>query len=49
MVQQLFGALFVVSLVALIVAPVIGALLLVWPRQNADRRIVRTAQAHARA
>jgi hypothetical protein len=48
-VQQLFDALFEVTLVALVVAPVVCALLLVWPRGNTERRIARTGQMHARA
>jgi hypothetical protein len=47
MVQQLFETLFVVSLIALVAAPVVGALFLVWPRHAP--RPVRTSQVHARA
>jgi hypothetical protein len=48
MVQQLFETLFVVSLIALVAAPVVGALFLVWPRRHAPRP-VRMSQVHARA
>jgi hypothetical protein len=46
MAQQLFEALFVVSLVALVMAPIIGVLLLALPRSNTERA-VHTHQIHA--
>jgi hypothetical protein len=49
MVQQLFEALFVVTLVSLVVAPVVGGLLLAWPRRSVDRGAVRIDPVHARA
>jgi hypothetical protein len=49
MVQQLFEVLFLVSLIALVASPVVGALFLVWPRRNARLRPVQTSQVHARA
>ena len=48
MVRQLFDVLFVVTLFALVAAPVIGVLLLAWPRRLASRT-VRTRQIHASA
>ena len=48
MVQQLFEALFVVSLIALVMAPIIGVLLLALPRRTVGRT-VRTGQIHAHA
>ena len=46
MVRQLFEVLFVVSLFALVAAPVVGVLLLAWPRKPAGRS-VRASQIHA--
>jgi hypothetical protein len=46
MVRQLFEVLFVVTLFALVAAPVVGVLLLAWPRRHAGR-IVRSSQIHA--
>ena len=46
MVQQLFEALFAISLIGLASAPVVGLLLLVLPRKKGGRRIVGTSKAH---
>jgi hypothetical protein len=45
MVQQLFGILFGVSLVALVLAVPVGLVLLAWPRRTGRRRLrLRTAR-----
>jgi len=46
MVQQLFEVFFVVTLVALVAAPVIGVLLLALPRKQLDRTVT-ASQIHA--
>jgi uncharacterized membrane protein YedE/YeeE len=49
MVQQLFGILFGVSLVALVLAVPVGLVLLAWPRRTRTPRVVSPhgASAHA--
>ncbi len=46
MVQQLCEVLFVVTLVALVAAPIVGVLLLALPRKKVDRT-VHTNHVHA--
>ena len=48
MVQQLFEAFFVVSLVGLVSAPVVGLLLLAWPQRKVGQRVVGARQVQAR-
>jgi len=49
MVQQLFGVLFGVSLVALVLAVPVGLMLLAWPRSTRTSRIAAPhgASVHA--
>ena len=49
MVQQLFGVLFGVSLVALVLAVPVGVVLLAWPRRIRTPRVAAPHGASARA
>lgn len=49
MIEQLYEALFVVSLFGLLAAPVAGVVCLAWPRRAAARRRARTSEIQARA
>jgi len=49
MVEQVFGVLFVLTLVAPVAAIVAGVALLAWPRGNVGRRVTVSRQVHARA
>jgi hypothetical protein len=47
MVEQIFGALFVLTLVVPVAAIVGGVALLAWPRGKVARQVTVTRQAHA--
>ena len=46
MMLQLFEALFAVTLVGLVAAPIAGLVLLAWPRKRIARPIVPATQVH---
>jgi hypothetical protein len=46
MVEQIFGALFVLTLVAPVVAVVVGVALLAWPRGRDVRPVMISRHAH---
>ena len=47
MVEQIFGALFVLALVTPVVAVVAGAALLAWPRGQVAQQLTVSRHAHA--
>jgi hypothetical protein len=49
MVEQIFGALFVLTLVAPVAAIVAGAALLAWPRGKVAQQMTVSRHAHAQA
>jgi hypothetical protein len=49
MVEQIFGALFVLTLVAPVVAVVAGVALLAWPGGKVARHVTVSRQEHAHA
>jgi hypothetical protein len=47
MVEQIFGALFALALVAPVAAVVIGVALLAWPRGKVAQQLTISRHAHA--
>jgi hypothetical protein len=48
MVEQIFGTLFVLTLVAPVAAVVVGVALLAWPRGKVTRHVTISPHAHAK-
>jgi hypothetical protein len=47
MVEQIFGALFILTLVGPAAAVVVGVALLAWPRGKDERHVTVSRHAHA--